>query len=48
MRRRKPEPTLLQTQGIFKIAHHIGMVREELAFDDAASYMQLGYGLCHS
>ena len=26
MRRRKPEPTLLSTYGIFKLPHHIGMV----------------------
>ena len=32
--RRKPKPTLLQTQGIFNLPHHIGMVSEELAFDD--------------
>ena len=25
MRRKKPELTLLQTQGIFKLTHHIGM-----------------------
>ena len=36
MRRRKPEPTLLPTQWIFNLPHHIGMVWEELAFDDAA------------
>ena len=28
--RRKPEPTLLPTQGIFNLANHIGMVSEEL------------------
>ena len=32
------EPTLLSTQGIFNLSHHIGMVWEELAFDDAVSY----------
>ena len=37
MRRRKPEPTHLPTQGIFNLAHHIDMVWEELAFDDAVS-----------
>ena len=26
MRRRKPEPTCLPTQGIFNLQHHIGMV----------------------
>ena len=26
MKRRKPEPTLLPTQGIFNLSHHIGMV----------------------
>ena len=26
MRRRKPVPTLLLTQGIFNLPHHIGMV----------------------
>ena len=48
MRRRKPEPTLLLTQGIFNLPHHIGMVREELAFDDGVSYTQRGNGLQHS
>ena len=37
---RKPEPTLLPTQGIFTSPHHIGMVWEELAFNDAGSYTQ--------
>ena len=32
MRRRKPELTLLPTQEIFNLPHHIGMVGEELAF----------------
>ena len=36
--RRKAETTLLLTQGIYNLPHHIGMVREELAFDDAVSY----------
>ena len=40
MRRRKPEHSLLPTQGIFNLPHHIGIVREELAFDDAVSYTQ--------
>ena len=35
MRRRKPDPTLLLTQGTFSLAHHTGLVLEELAFDDA-------------
>ena len=39
-RRRKAEPTLLLTQGIFNLLHHIDM-----AFDDAVSYTQLGNGL---
>ena len=38
MRRRKPERTFLLTQGIFNLPHHIAMVGEELAFDDAVSY----------
>ena len=38
MRRRKRDPTLLQTQVIFNLPHHIGMAREELAFDGATSY----------
>ena len=33
MRRRKPEPLLLPTQGIFNLPHHIDMVWEELAYD---------------
>ena len=39
MRRRKPEPTLLLTQGIFNLPRNLGMVWEELAFDDHASYL---------
>ena len=46
--RRKPEPTLLLTQGIFNVSHDIGMVREELADDDAVSYTQWENGLQHS
>ena len=38
MRRRKAERTLLSTQGIFNLPHHLGMVWEELAFGDAVSY----------
>ena len=37
---RKPEPTLLSTQGIFILPYHISMVWGELAFDDAACYKQ--------
>ena len=37
--RRKPEPTLLLTQRIFNLLHHIGMVCEELAFDDTKLYI---------
>ena len=48
MRRRKHEPTLLLTQGIFNHPHHIGMVWEELAFDDTISYTQQENGLQHS
>ena len=48
MRRRKPEPTLLPTQGIFDHPHHISMVGEELTFDDAVSYTQWGNGLQHN
>ena len=42
MRRWKPEPTLLPTQEIVNLPHHIGIVREELAFDGAISYTQWG------
>ena len=38
MRVGKPEPTLFPTHGIFSLPHHIGMVGEALAFDDAVSY----------
>ena len=38
MRRRKPELTLLPTQGIFNLAHHIGMVWEELASEKTKLY----------
>ena len=37
MIRRKPEPTVLPTQGIFNISQHIGMVWEELTFDDTVN-----------
>ena len=40
MRRKKPEPTLLLTQGILSLPHHIDMVWEELGFDDAVSHTQ--------
>ena len=40
MRWKKPEPTLLLTQGIFNLPHHIGMVWEELAFDDNKLYTE--------
>ena len=46
--RKKPEPTLLPTQGIFNLPNYIDMVWEELAFDDAVSYTQRGNGLQHS
>ena len=44
---RKPEPTLLLTQRIFRfnLPHHKGIVLEELTFDDAVSYTQWGNGL---
>ena len=45
MRRRKPKPTVLPTQGIFNLPYNIGMVSEELAFGDAVSYAQWGNGL---
>ena len=48
MRRRKPDPTFLLTQAIFNLPHHIGMVRDELAFDDAVSYTQPENGLQHT
>ena len=41
MRRHKPEPTLLLTDGIVKLPHHIGMLSEELAFDDTVGAAQL-------
>ena len=34
IRTRKPERTLLPTEGIFNLPHHVGLVWEELAFDD--------------
>ena len=42
MRRKKSEPRLLLTQGIFNLPHHIGKVGEDLAFDEAVSYTQWG------
>ena len=40
MRRINTDPTLLPTQGIFNLRHHISMVLEELPFDDVVSYTQ--------
>ena len=40
MRRKKVEPTLLQTQASFNLPQHIGMVGEELGFDDAECFTQ--------
>ena len=48
MRRRKLKPILLLTQGIFNLPHHMDIVWEELASDDAVSYTQQGNGLQHS
>ena len=45
--RRKQEPALLSTQWIYNLTHHIYMVWEELAFDDALSYTKWGNGLQH-
>ena len=45
---RKPGSTLLPMQGTFNLPHHIGIVWEEPAFDDAVSYTQWGNGLQHS
>ena len=45
---RKLEPTLLLIQGLSNLPHHIGMVLEELAFDETISYTQWGNGLQHS
>ena len=42
MRRKKPEPTLLLTQEFFNLPHHIGMVCEELAYDDTVSLCTAG------
>ena len=46
-RRRNPKPTLLPTQENFNFPHHIGLVWEELAFDDTTSYTQQENGLQH-
>ena len=43
--KKKPKPTLSPTQRIFNLPHHIGIVCEELSFDDAVSYTQMEYGL---
>ena len=37
---RKPNPTLLLTQGIINLPHHVDMVWGQLAFDDTVSYTQ--------
>ena len=39
---------LLPPQGIFNLPHHVSMVWEQLAFDDAVSYTQRGNGLQQS
>ena len=44
IQRRNPKPTLLPTRGLFNLPHHIGTVREELAFDDTVHYTQQGNG----
>ena len=46
--RRKAKLTVLLTPGIFNLPLHIGIVWEELAFDDAVSYKQRGHWLQHS
>ena len=43
--RKKAKPTLLPTQGIFNLPHHIDMVWEELSFDEYVSYAQRRNGL---
>ena len=43
--RRKPGPSVLLTQWIFNLPHHIGMIGEELTFDDTVSHTQRGNGL---
>ena len=40
--RRKSEPTLLPTQKLVIIPHHIGIIWEELAYDATVSYTQWG------
>ena len=35
-------------KGIFNLPHHIGMMWEELTFDDAVNYTQWGNVLQHS
>ena len=44
----KTQAYILMNQGIFNTPHHIGMVWEELAFDDTVIYRQRGNGLHHS
>ena len=39
VRRRKPEPTLLASQWIFDLPHQIGMVWDEVDFDDTKLYI---------
>ena len=48
VRRRKPEPLFLPTQGIFDLPHHTGMVWQELAFDNAVNYRLQEDGFQHS
>ena len=44
LRKEKPEPTLLSTEGIFNLPH-VGMVRKELVFGDTVSYTPWESGL---
>ena len=48
MKWRKREPTLLPTQGIFNPPNDIGMLWEELTFDNILSYTWGVNGLPHS
>ena len=45
MRRIDPKPTPWPTQGTFNLAHHIGMVWEELTLNDVVNYTKWGNGL---
>ena len=48
MRRRKADPTVIPTHEILNLPHHMGVMKAELAIDDAVGYVHQRNGLQHS